>query len=372
MAGFQFGNVQDLNSTITLGSFLAVIAFVVIFDFLIGLMEYFLSGSQLYNRMVQMIYKELMLMGLVSFTIIMVNASQSAAEIETESYKYWIGGVEFSHILLFYLTFFFVTHAFYLMRTSVICSDSYRLMFVEPLSKIVTEVENLTVREKAYFNSQYLPLCSIRNRVEFQLILKLFNETYFLCEGFNFASYLSGCFDRYALKTINRSMFTWFVLMILSILNYTRIKVGFGYHNCVGPYIPHKDGVNDSTALASATIGVAMGAAGSALAVVNAQVVLMNDNLLLLPATIELCRRVRTAILENYFLAISVKVMAIVLAVIGLITFWQAIVIDIGTLLVVLVNGIRFLRYTNLTIAAHNENTSDAVEKSEGIELSKV
>ncbi len=67
------------------------------FDFLVGLMEYYLEGSQQYNRMVQMIYKELMLMGLVSFTVIMVEAGQVNSSSE-ESYHQWITGIDFSHM----------------------------------------------------------------------------------------------------------------------------------------------------------------------------------------------------------------------------------------------------------------------------------
>lgn len=235
MAGFEFGNVQELNSRITLFTFIAVVAFVVFFDFLVGLMEYFLSGSQLYNKMIQLIYKELMLMGLVSFTIIMAEALQKNSQAHDPNYHKWILGIEFSHILVFYLTFFFVAHAFYLMRTSVICSRKYRQRFCEQPKHLIAKVENQSDQEKLLYGFTYMPFQDLRNRVEFQLIHFLFNETYLLSEGFNFASYLSGCFDRYALKTINRSMFTWLILMILSVLNYVRIIAGFGFHDCRGP-----------------------------------------------------------------------------------------------------------------------------------------
>jgi hypothetical protein len=234
MGGFEFGSVVDLDSTITLGTFIGIVAFVVFFDFIIGLMEYFLEGSQLYNRMIQMIYKELMLMGLVSFTVIMIEASQKVNDTSSELYHKWISGIDFSHIMLFYLTFFFVAHAFYLMRTSFVCSKGYRKTFCEKTSDLIVELEDLETdwKNKFLFGFQYLPLSVIRERAEFHLAHSLFKETYQLPEDFNFAAYLSGCFDRYALKTINRSMFTWFVLMMLGIMNYCRIKAGYGFHNC--------------------------------------------------------------------------------------------------------------------------------------------
>lgn len=103
------------------------------------------------------------------------------------------------------------------------------------------------------------------------------------------------------------------------------------------------DGVNDSTALAAATVGTAMGAGGAAMAVQAADVVLIDDNLLLLPLALRICRMAKSIILENCFFAIGVKVIAIVLATLGLLQFWEAVLVDIGTLLVVVANGMRVM-----------------------------
>jgi cation transport ATPase len=99
------------------------------------------------------------------------------------------------------------------------------------------------------------------------------------------------------------------------------------------------DGINDSTALTAASVGVAMGAGGSAMAVNSADVVLMSDNLQLLPASIKLCQMARRTIVEGFVFAIVVKIVAIVLAILGRMAFWQAIIIDIGSLVVVVING---------------------------------
>jgi Cd2+/Zn2+-exporting ATPase len=103
------------------------------------------------------------------------------------------------------------------------------------------------------------------------------------------------------------------------------------------------DGVNDGAALAAADVGVAMGAGGSAIAVTAADVVLMTDNLALLPATFALCREVRSIIIQNCVFAVFVKFFAICLALAGELVIWQAVLIDMGSLLVVVANGIRVL-----------------------------
>ena len=77
------------------------------------------------------------------------------------------------------------------------------------------------------------------------------------------------------------------------------------------------DGINDSTALACAAVGVAMGAGGSAMAVTAADVVLMTENLLMIPAAVQMCQAARAAMIQNCTFAIAIKIMAIVLAVGG-------------------------------------------------------
>lgn len=77
------------------------------------------------------------------------------------------------------------------------------------------------------------------------------------------------------------------------------------------------DGINDATALAASTVGVAMGAGGSAMAAAAADVVLMSNNLLRVPATILLCRQARNIMLQNCCFAIGIKFVAVILAVAG-------------------------------------------------------
>lgn len=78
------------------------------------------------------------------------------------------------------------------------------------------------------------------------------------------------------------------------------------------------DGINDSTALASAAVGVAMGAGGSAMAVTAADVVLMTENLMMIPAAVQMCQAARAAMIQNCTFALGIKVVAIVLAVLGM------------------------------------------------------
>jgi hypothetical protein len=225
--GFEFGVITSLDFNITLYCFIAVVSFVIVFEYIIGVMEYFLEGSHLYTHMIQMIYKELMLMGLVTFCVIMYEATPDGGISEDE--ENWISAIDFSHVYLFFVTFFFVMHAFYLMFMSMWSSSSYRSMFTEKTIDLYAALEKVKASswDRFLFSVKELPLCSVRNRVEFSIIHSLFLKTYLISEDFDFPYYLSGCFDRFALRTINRSMFTWIVLLFVVLCNFIRIQVGW-------------------------------------------------------------------------------------------------------------------------------------------------
>ena len=207
MAGSIFGLGENLKTTAACISLICIIVFTVLFELFTLHLDKKMKGS-IYKEMVDKVYRELTILGVISFLLFIT--LQSGAEIDHDT----LIAFEFSHIVIFFSALFFIVGSIFMMLLNVSLKKAMDIAYARTSKKVF---ENFALNENQYTSkwASYLPW---HRQFFYDVDFKVFQL--FFCEQnnlphsvFDFAAYMRIVLDEHILSLIEVEISSWLFLI---------------------------------------------------------------------------------------------------------------------------------------------------------------
>jgi Ca2+-binding EF-hand superfamily protein len=203
--------------------FVILLAFLMMLEYMFGYLQT-LSNRHGYNDIYDKLKKELMLLGIISFTVFIYESSVDA------SANSWLEAFEMAHIIVLFMAISFIIQALMLVRYASVGGKqlitAIRKTFGELKAKYI-ELDNKkdSLAYKAFhYLPSWLPIYpSFRFDIEYRIIEKYFLERHPLPKGFRFSKYATILFKKYISELGDVAPVSWLLLAFFVVLNYIRI-----------------------------------------------------------------------------------------------------------------------------------------------------
>jgi len=207
-----FGLGSSLNTSLTTYCLVGVIAFTIAFEALTHIAERKLHGTP-YMEMLSKVYKEMMIMGFISFGVFMAVQAGGVTASDT------LIAFEFAHILVFFSALLFVLSALGFIIFSARLKRIYEMCANRTADQLLTEYSLVRKSRKFHGLSWISGVCELRDMMEFKIVHLYFQKIYDLPNDFNFAVYMQECLDHHILELVEVEPSTWLFLVLASLLN---------------------------------------------------------------------------------------------------------------------------------------------------------
>jgi hypothetical protein len=216
---FEFGIMSVISASMGTIGFLVVIIFLLMFDKFVHMLDDLKLNYSAAYEMIQTVFKELMIMGVVNFIIIMIDSSASVNGTE----KSWMIALDYAHICFFFCALFYVLHAGFLILLSVYIAKKNILFNAYTTKQIISDINKhnkIPSRMHKYFMLQEL-----YDKVSFKIQYYIFRENYNIPMTFDYASYLNYCLVDYIIDILDLKFTTRVSLLFIVLLNYIRLLI---------------------------------------------------------------------------------------------------------------------------------------------------